>query len=239
MSDIRCATLLMLLLAGAVQAAAPTLAATLEAAARAQLERQAEASGLDQPEFAISVVTPRAAPACAQPLTVDPVDTRNAARMRFAVSCKNTPGGRSGDWRYEYIVRARISANVAVTAGPVAAGQLLSDADIVFERRDISSLSDTIGAQAALGQASKRSLRAGEVLRQSQLTAPILVKRGDPVVMLARIEAIEVSTAGEALDSGALGAVVRVRNVANGRVVRMRVTATGMVAPAAEAPVIR
>lgn len=233
MSELRCACLLMLFLAGAAQAAAPTLAGTLETAARAQLERQAEASGLDQPEFAITLVNPRAAPACRQPLAVEPVDTRNAGRMRFAVQCRDTPG-----WRYEYIVRARTSANVAVTAGPVAAGQLLSDADIVFERRDISALSDTIGAQAAAGQASKRSLRAGEVLRQSQLTAPILVRRGDPVVMLARIDAIEVSTAGEALDSGALGAVVRVRNVGNGRVVRMRVTATGMVAPA-EAPVIR
>ena len=130
---------------------------------------------------------------------------------------------------------AKISANVAVTAGPVAAGQLLTDADIVFERRDISALSDTIGAAAAVGQASKRSLRAGEVLRQSQLAAPILVRRGDPVVMLARIDAIEVSTAGEALDSGALGAVVRVRNVGNGRVVRMRVTATGTVEPAEKA----
>ena len=230
MSEIRCACLLMLLLAGAAQAAAPTLTSTLETAARVQLERQAEASGLDQPEFTITLVNPRAAPACRQPLTVEPVDTRSAARMRFAVQCRDVPG-----WRYEYIVRAKISANVAVTAGPVAAGQLLTDADIVFERRDISALSDTIGAQAAVGQASKRSLRAGEVLRQSQLAAPILVKRGDPVVMLARIDAIEVSTAGEALDSGALGAVVRVRNVGNGRVVRMRVTATGTVEPAEKA----
>jgi len=230
MPELRCACLLMLLVAGAAQAAAPTLAGTLETAARAQLERQAEASGLDEPEFTISLVNPRAAPACRQALTVEPVDTRSSGRMRFAVQCRDVPG-----WRYEYIVRAKISAKVAVTAGPVAAGQLLADEDIVYERRDISALSDTIGAQAAVGQASKRSLRAGEVLRQSQLTAPILVKRGDPVVMLARIEAIEVSTAGEALDSGALGAVVRVRNVANGRVVRMRVTATGTVEPAEKA----
>lgn len=226
MPEIRCASLLLLLIAGAAQAAAPGVAGTLEAAARAQLERQAEASGLAEPEFAITVVNPRAAPPCRQPLSVEPVDTRSAARMRFAVQCSDVPG-----WRYEYIVRAKVSAKVAVTAGPVAAGQLLSDDDLVLERRDISSLSDTIGAAAAVGQAARRSLRAGEVLRQSQLAAPILIKRGEPVVMLARVEAIEVSTAGEALDSGAQGALVRVRNVANGRVVRMRVTGAGTVEP--------
>ena len=226
MPEIRCASVLLLLIAGAAQAAEAPLAKTLEAAARAQLERQAEASGLAEPEFAITVVTPRAAPPCRQPLSVEPVDTRSAARMRFAVQCRDTPG-----WRYEYIVRAKVSAKVAVTAGPVAAGQLLTDDDLVIERRDIGSLSDTIGASAAVGQAARRSLRAGEVLRQNQLVAPILVKRGEPVVMLARVEAIEVSTAGEALDSGAQGALVRVRNVANGRVVRMRVIGAGTVEP--------
>lgn len=233
MPEIRCASLLLLLIAGTAQAAEPTLPGKLETAARAQLERQAEASGLAEPEFTITVVNPRAAPACRQPLAVEPVDTRSAARMRFAVQCRDIPG-----WRYEYIVRAKVSAKVAVTAGPVPAGQLLSDDDLVVERRDISSLSDTIGAAAAVGQAARRSLRAGEVLRQSQLAAPILVKRGEPVVMLARIEAIEVSTAGEALDSGARGAIVRVRNVANGRVVRMRVTEAGTVEPV-EMPLTR
>ncbi|MCC6069931.1 flagellar basal body P-ring formation chaperone FlgA [Massilia sp. GCM10020059] len=226
MPEIRCASLLMLLVAGTAQAAEPGLVGKIEQAARAQLARQAEASALAEPEFTITVVNPRAAPACRQPVSVEPVDTRSAARMRFAVQCRDTPG-----WRYEYIVRAKVSAKVAVTAGPVAAGQLLSDDDLVIERRDISSLSDTIGVAAAVGQASRRSLRAGEVLRQSQLAAPILVKRGEPVVMLARVDAIEVSTAGEALDSGAQGSVVRVRNVANGRVVRMRVTAAGTVEP--------
>ena len=135
-------------------------------------------------------------------------------------------------------MRAKVSAKVAVTAGPVAPGQVLTDDDLVLERRDISALSDTVGAAAAVGQASRRSLRAGEVLRQSQLAAPMLVKRGEPVVMIARVDAIEVSTAGEALDSGAQGAIVRVRNVANGRVVRMRVTDAGTVEPV-EMPLTR
>jgi flagella basal body P-ring formation protein FlgA len=59
----------------------------------------------------------------------------------------------------------------------------------------------------------------------------VLVKRGDAVLMLARREGIEVSTAGEALDAGARGAMVRVRNATSGQVVRMRVAGQGTVEP--------
>jgi len=49
--------------------------------------------------------------------------------------------------------------------------------------------------------AISRSLRAGEVLRSNQLASPLMVKRGDQVLMVARHEGIEVSMAVEALDA--------------------------------------
>jgi flagella basal body P-ring formation protein FlgA len=82
-----------------------------------------------------------------------------------------------------------------------------------------------------VGLSGKRMLRAGEVLRMALLAAPMVVKRGDAVTIVARSEQIEVSMAGEALDSGARGALVRVRN-ANGAVLRARVTGEGTVEPA-------
>jgi len=51
------------------------------------------------------------------------------------------------------------------------------------------------------------------------------------VTMTARQDGIEVSMGGEALDAGARGAVVRVKNSASGQVVRMRVLDAGMVQP--------
>jgi flagella basal body P-ring formation protein FlgA len=230
MIDSRCAlraAVALAALAGAAQAAEPALVARLEQAARGQLVRLAAGASLVEPEFEVTVPSPRAAPACRQPLTIEPLDTRAVARMRFAVQCPD-----SGGWRYEYVVRARVTAMVAVTAAPVAAGQQLAEEDLVLERRDVSAIGDSIGAlEMAGGQASRRSLRAGAVLRQGQLGAPVLVRRGQPVVMVARHEQVEVSTAGEALDSGARDAVVRVRNSANGKVVRMRVTGAGTVEP--------
>ncbi|MDM5178432.1 flagellar basal body P-ring formation chaperone FlgA [Massilia sp. DJPM01] len=221
------AAALISLACGNINAAENAITTRLEQAAREQLARQAETAGLAEAQFTVNVATPRAAPPCAKPVEIEAVDTRTPARMRFAVLCPD-----AGGWRYEYVLRASVSALVAVSAAPVAAGHMLTAQDVTLERRDVTTLADAISsAEAATGQATRRSLRAGEVLRQAQLSAPLLVKRGEPVVMLARFEAIEISTAGEALDAGALHALVRVRNLANGRVVRMRVIAAGTVEP--------
>ncbi|MFC4930533.1 flagellar basal body P-ring formation chaperone FlgA [Massilia sp. GCM10023247] len=221
--------LLSLPLLAAPAFAAPSIASQVEATARAQLEQQAAASGLAEARFELSVVPPRVAPACSGPVEVDTLDTRQPSRMRFAVRC---PG--PGSSRQEYIVRARISAPVVVLAAPVAANEVLTDAHVTVGQRDITSIADPVtDPLAAVGQTSRRSLRAGDVLRNNSLSAPVLVKRGDAVVMIARIEGIEVSTAGEALDSGARGATVRVRNSASGQTVHMRVTAPGTVEPLA------
>jgi flagella basal body P-ring formation protein FlgA len=232
-----CGLLWLAMLPAVAGASAPagSIAAQVETAARAQLARQAAGAGLVEPRFELTIVSTRQPPACGQPVTVEPTDTRAPARMRFTAACP----GRDG-WRYEFVVRAALSATVAVTAAPVAAGQVLGVDQLALERRDISAISDSIGTlQAAAGQASRRSLRAGEVLRQGQLAPPPLVKRGDPVRMLARHEQVEVSTAGEALDTGAQDAIVRVRNAATGQVLRMRVSGAGTVEPLALPALIR
>jgi flagella basal body P-ring formation protein FlgA len=226
---LRAAHLLVLPLAlvAVPAAAAPSIAAQVEEAARAQLEQQAAAAKLADARFELTVVPPRVAPACAGPVEVDTLDTRQPTRMRFAVRCP-----QPGSSRLEYIVRARISASVVVLVAPVAANEVITDAHITVGQRDITSIADpVIDPIDAVGQMSRRSLRAGDVLRNNSLSAPVLVKRGDAVVMVARIEGIEVSMAGEALDAGARGAIVRVRNSTSGQTVRMRVTGAGTVEP--------
>lgn len=199
----------------------------MEQAAREYLDKQALAQGLSEPQFDIDVVSARPAPPCAGKVAIEALDTRQPARMRFVARC---PDGRG--WRHEFLARARISAVVAVTAAPVQANQPLLESDLTLERRDVTLIPDAVGLlDDVIGQSSRRSLRAGEVLRARQLAAPIVVKRGDQVVMVARHEGIEVSMAGEALDAGARGAVVRVRNAASGQIVRMRVAAAGTVEP--------
>ncbi|WP_229258838.1 flagellar basal body P-ring formation chaperone FlgA [Duganella flavida] len=207
--------------------AAEQVPGMVEAAARQHVVRWAEAAGLSEPQVSVTVLPgTRPLAACGQAVTVQGADTRLPSRMRFIAVCAGANG-----WRYEFIVRALVSARIAVMASDVAAGKVLADEDVLLERHDISAISDSISdPQEAVGMSGKRTLRAGEILRKGLLSAPTMVKRGEPVRIVARREQIEVSMAGEALDAGARGDTVRVRN-ANGTVIRARVTGAATVEP--------
>lgn len=214
----------------ATSEAAQPISLAIEQAAREQIDKQLLSSGLSEPQVELNVLSARPAPPCGAPVEVEALETRQFARMRFLARCPASSG--ASGWRQDFVVRARVSAVVAVTAAQVAPNQPISPDQVTLERRDVTLVSDAIGApELAVGQTSRRSLRAGEILRSSQLAAPLVIKRGDQVQMVARVEGIEVSMAGEALDPGVLGAVVRVRNTASGQVVRMRVAGAGAVEP--------
>lgn len=212
-----------LLGAGPAHAGAP-IDPQIDAAARAALAPRL--AQFADPVLALTLAQPRALERCGSPLEVTPAEVRSPLRMRFHVRCSALPG-----WQVQATVAARITARVAVLAGPVAAGQSLRTSDVRTELREVSAIPDALlTADSVLGRSARRSLRAGEVLRSTQLRDALLVRRSTPVVMLARGNGVEASTSGEALDEGALGTVVRVRH-GNGRVLRMRVIGENMVEP--------
>lgn len=215
--------------AGRAELPADNIFSRVEQLAREQLAQQAATAGLLEPQFQVTVVkSTRPVPACAAPVTLETADSRSAQRMRFVAVC---PG--SNGWRYEMLARGSITAQVAVTSAPVTANTPLQSGDVALARRDVTMVPDSISSlPGAIGLSSRRSLRAGEVLRQGQLAAPMLIKRGSAVSIVARKEQVEVSMAGEALDPGALGAVIRVRNATSGTVIRARVVDAGVVEPA-------
>ncbi|MBE3024176.1 flagella basal body P-ring formation protein FlgA [Janthinobacterium sp. BJB1] len=201
----------------------------VEQLAREQLAQQAASAGLLEPQFQVTVVkSTRPIPACAAPVALEAADSRSAQRMRFVAVC---PG--SNGWRYELLVRGAITAQVAVTGSAVTANTPLQAGDLALARRDVTMVPDSISSlPGVVGLSSRRSLRAGEVLRQGQLASPVLIKRGSAVSIVARKEQVEVSMAGEALDAGAQGEVIRVRNATSGTVIRARVVDAGVVEPA-------
>jgi len=212
--------------AGRAELPADNIFSRLEQLAREQLAQQAASAGLLEPLFEVAVVkTTRVIPGCPVRVTIEALDSRSPQRMRLVAAC---PG--EGGWRQEMLVRATITAKVAVTSVPVTANTPLQAGDVELARRDVTMVADSIASlPAVLGQSSRRSLRAGEVLRQGQLASPVLVKRGAPVNIVARQEQVQVSMDGVAMDPGAQGEVIRVRNATSGTVIRARVVEAGVV----------
>jgi flagella basal body P-ring formation protein FlgA len=204
---------LVLLPFSAAWAAAPSVEKQVQAEARRLLEESANRAGLVEPMFDLTLVkSARPIPACAQAVVAEAVDTRHPSRMRLAAICPGTEG-----WRQEFVVRASVSAKVLVAA---------------VDRRDITATPDAMSdVDAVTGMSSRRPLRSGDVLRKSALVAATLVKRGDSVRIVARSGQIEVTVAGEALESGGRDAIVKVRNTGNGNVIRARVVSEGTVQP--------
>ncbi|GGY47818.1 flagellar basal body P-ring formation chaperone FlgA [Pseudoduganella albidiflava] len=204
------------------------LVAQVQQAAQEQLKRHASLANWVDAQFTVEVVrNNRPIGACAQPPRVEPADVRTPARMRFVAICPD-----QGGWRYEFVTRAKISAKVAVAATDLPTGKTLSPEDVLLERHDISGMPDSFSDLTMVQDlATRRTIRAGDVLRQNMLVAPTLVKRGDAVRIVAKREGIEVSMAGEALDGGGRGTSIRVKN-ASGVTIRARVTDIGQVEPA-------
>lgn len=207
--------------------------ARVEQAARAHLLAQAERAGLGNPVARVEVVarSPVAA-ACPQEVKIEPVDTRNISRMRFAAVCSSAP-----EQRAELVVRGSLAADVVVVKSNVPANRPIAAEQVAVERRDISAAPDAApDIESVVGKSSRRALRSGQIVSQRWLAEPVLVKRGAAVNIVARNTGVEVQVAGEALEAGRREQVVRVRNVANGAVIRARVIGENTVEPAGGAP---
>ena len=208
----------------------PTVETRVEQAAREQLTTFAERIGLRSPTIKINLLRgsrqAETSP-CAGNVEVQAVDTRSFTRMRFAGICGTDPGRR-----VEFVVRAILSAEVVVAASAVRAGTAISAADVLVERREVAGGIDAVSdIDAVVGKAATRTLSSGAVISRHWLVEPLLVKRGDAVTIIARHAGVEVEVAGEAMDAGHRDAIVRVRNVANGKIIRARVKAEHTVEP--------
>lgn len=209
-------------------AAAPVLP-QVEQAVRAHWLAHAETLGWKAPE--VSVKLGGRAPAnlqCASPVAVDLGDARHPTRMPLKVSCPDSPG-----WRHEFVARVALDAEVLVSAGPIAAGKALSAEDVRPERRDVTQMADAVGIpENAVGLSSRRALREGQVLQARLLNKAVLVRRGAAVRIVARHGGVSVENAGESLQAGSLGDIVRVRNATSGKTLSARVVDEGVVEPA-------
>lgn len=125
----------------------------------------------------------------------------------------------------------QLYGDVICTTKRIDRHTILTPDDIKIVRRDISTLeSSTLKSQKeAIGKRLKTSLRAGAVLSSNLIENPPLVKRGDLVTIMAQSNSLRVITQGEVRNTGALGEMVRVKNLMSRREIYARVLGSGVV----------
>jgi flagellar basal body P-ring formation protein FlgA len=161
--------------------------------------------------------------ACRGPLrAVIPPSAAASSRMTVRVQCP-----QDGGWTVRVPLKLQLFRNVLVASRPLQRGDGLSAADVRAEEQDVTRLG--YGYIENLGQVAARSLASGSVLSPGALGGRRMVRAGDHVEMVARLDGIEVRAAGVAMGSGDNGARLRVRNESSGKVVDAMVSAPGVV----------
>jgi flagella basal body P-ring formation protein FlgA len=160
--------------------------------------------------------------------SIDPTGTARIALGDYRLRVAADPTGRGARRRVEVEVLqedkvvATVSARLEVTShGPVlltrralARGAVLAAEDVTVEERDLSLLPpDLLSEESpAIGQQTRVALAAGAPVTLKAIVSPTVVRRGDLVTMVIETPAMRLSAPGEALEAGAPGAPVRVRN---------------------------
>ncbi len=105
----------------------------------------------------------------------------------------------------------------AVRAGETIAEEDVEYADFAQPRIKTELIED---AGAMIGKSPRRMIPAHRPLRVSDLSAPQVLKKNAMVQLSYKTSSMEITTAGQAMDAGAPGDVINVKNLASKAVVR-------------------
>jgi flagellar basal body P-ring formation protein FlgA len=127
--------------------------------------------------------------------------------------------------------RAEATLQVPVAVGRLAAGTVITAADLRMARLRVSDVTRDVARQVqdAIGLQLRDQVADGQPLPRTDLERPLLVTKGARVVMLLDSPGIALTAEGQALDAGAEGDQIRVQNPVSHAVVEAEVLADGRV----------
>jgi flagella basal body P-ring formation protein FlgA len=101
-----------------------------------------------------------------------------------------------------------------VAVRPLSYRQMIRDEDVVSRRTLVNHLSDEplLSLDQVVGQQAARQLKPGALFTASMVDAAPLVRMGQLVTVILARGGIEIKTVGRAMENGAYGQTIRVRN---------------------------
>lgn len=122
-----------------------------------------------------------------------------------------------------------VDGQVLVLVRDVARGAKLTENDLTWSDAGTVRPGRTPpqDLQSALGLEAKRPLKAGVAVQMSDLTAPSVVKKNEPVKLVYVSPGMRLSVDGKALNDAAMGESVRVLNSFSKRTIEAVATAEG------------
>lgn len=118
---------------------------------------------------------------------------------------------------------------VPVLARAMNRGDVIGKSDISMIRLRTSQSNRGVVTDKSelIGMAVQRYLSAGAVIRQNDVDPPLLVQKGELVIVHFNAPGLSLTTQARALENGARGALIRVVNTQTNRILEANVTAPG------------
>lgn len=145
-------------------------------------------------------------------------------RSRIGLRCLDgQSGGGTARWNVSLPVTVKVYARALVASTPLAAGTLLTQAQLATAEIDIAAEPGAVFSDAAslLGRTLSRPVAAGEAVRNTSLSKRQWFAAGDTVTVRVSGPGYAVASEGQALMAGLEGQVVKIR-FENGRIVSGR-----------------
>jgi flagella basal body P-ring formation protein FlgA len=119
---------------------------------------------------------------------------------------------------------------VVVPNHDIPRGQVIAENDMTYTQINgqlMSGIATSLGD--VVGLETRRTLRAGETLRLSDLRHPVLVAKGSTVTMVFEAPGVVLTATGRAMSEGGLGETVTIQNPASYRQISGIVIGPGQV----------
>lgn len=162
---------------------------------------------------------------CSQPLEVKPpYNNQLSGNISLSVKC---PDAKS--WSLYLSASINRYKQVYQTQTNLTRGHILTRQDVALVRKNVSRLRQGYftNIEPLLGMEVQRRLRQNQVLEPAYVRAPLLVKRGDTIPIIARNSQFSIRMKAKALMNGAKGDRIRVKNTSSNRIVEGVVTPNG------------
>lgn len=178
-------------------------------------------------------------------VSITPIDRRlrlkrcDKAPTYTWTSANNTLGNTSitarcdGSAPWKVLIRARVQVfqHIPVLLVPVGKDDILTQELVTSRLLDVSALRrETLRSiDNVVGYRFKRRVPAGREINSSVLAAPIVVSKGDLVLISATNQVIDIQMKGTALSGGEVGRKIQVRSNSSGRVIQTWIKGPGQV----------
>jgi flagella basal body P-ring formation protein FlgA len=142
-------------------------------------------------------------------------------RHNYRIECPDKMG-----WMLRGRVTVSVRLPVWVAARNMSRQQTLSDADLQLQTTQLELLTHgfSVQGESLVNYRAVRPIAVGQVLDKNNLRPPLLVRKGEQVVIRAGQEGFAASMSGIALQDGVLGQMISVRNSSSQKEIQAEVS---------------